>query len=193
MGIAKMLLRILQHIILIIVLLIFVNFLVYFTFMLKKAIGEYSAQIIISSVCFTVFMIVNYIRIYRDHDLHRDITAGLNKAFNKPDKEYNMPEAFGRFMLKDGFKEIICFMAALGLVNVFYLGIKPDVPNVMNDVFMFLYNVFKFIYSPDAPLGVSNNYMTANYFLTVGMFIIGYSLMLIPTISKCEQNRLHKN
>jgi len=192
MGIAKMLLRILQHMILIIVLLILVNFLVFFTFMLKKAVGEYPAQLIISAVCFTVFMVVNYIRIYRDDDIHRDITAGLNKTFNKPGKEYNTFEALWRYMLREGFKEVICFMATMFMVNMFYLGIKPEVPNVMNDVFMFLYNVLKFIYSPDAPLGVSNNYMTANYFFTVAMFIIGYSLMMIPTISKCEKNRLHK-
>jgi|GEM_PF-3214481 hypothetical protein len=189
MGIAKMLLRTMLYFLTFMVLFIILGFAVYLTTMLREAIGEYPTQIITASLCFTVFMVMMFRRISKDNDLHRDITADLNKS----EGEFDLTKATLRYMKKDGIKEIICFMAGFGIVNLFYLGINIDRPNVMIDVFYYMYNILKFIYSPYAIVGTYNIFLTLNYIFVVLLFIVFFIFAMTRTIAKCEENRLHKN
>lgn len=188
MGIAKMLQRVVYHLVFIIVILIVSNFLVYFTNLIKETIGEHIGQLVLSLIYFIVFMIIHFVMLSRDNDLHRDITAGINKS----EKEYSLSGALGRYMRKEGVKEIICFMTAMLIINLFYLGINPAQENVMNDVFTYLYNVFKFIYLPDTIMGEFNMYVVFNYIFVVVLYSIFYTLIMVHVIKKCEDNRLHK-
>jgi len=188
MGIAKMLLRTILYFLTFIILFVFLNFSVYFTTSISETIGEYLSQIIMASLCFIVFIIIMFRRISRDNDLHRDITADLNKS----EKEFNLTEATIRYMKKDGIKEIICFMAAFGLVNLFYLGIDIENGNIMSEVFYFMYNVLKFIYSPNMIPGEYNIFITLNYIFVVALFTLFFTFAMNRIIAKCEENRLHK-
>ena len=188
MGIAKMLLRTMLYFLLFIILDIILNFLSYPRMMLREFIGEYPAQIITASLCFIVFILIMFRRVSKDNDLHRDITADLNKS----ESEFNLTQATLRYFKKDGIKEIICFMASFGLINLFCLRINLDRPNVMNEVFEFLYNVLKFIYSPAMIPGQYNIYITLNYIFVVALFTAFFIFAMRRIILKCEENRLHK-
>lgn len=188
MGIAKMLLRTIFHILFIIVLFIVSNFLVYPITMLKEKIGEHPGQVIVSSLLFITFMLIHIIRILRDNDLHRDITAIINKS----DKEYSLSNIYFEYMKKYGIKELICFMTAMLIINLLYLNINTSIDNIMNEVFIFMYNIFKFIYSSTLPLGSFSAYIILNYVLVVVLFSIIFSATMCYIITKCEENRLHK-
>lgn len=191
MNFGKMLLKIVFNVVYMFLLFALSNLLMGLVNMIKTALGDHVGQFIGALIFFTIFMFVVCRKIFRDTDLRRDITALLNKSEGK----FSKSKSLIHVILKEGWKEILCFMIPLFILYLLYLTINPDplMHNNSYDVFERTYDIFKFIYSKNAVLGTYNNHMVWNYIFTIVMFTIPYTFVISHIISECEKNRLHRN